>query len=452
MHTKLLTILEREIQRQKYTLDLIPSENFTSKSVRKAVGSVFMHKYAEGYPEARYYEGNEFVDELESLCIKMILKVFGLDELEWHANVQPLSGSIANLAVYNSILKPGDKILSMYLPDGGHLSHGWSYDAIKDKKNSSKKIKSQNEEMIYTGGKRKVSVVSKLYNVIQYKTDPKSNLFDYNFIEKLAQKEKPQLIITGGTAYPRDLDYKRMSEIASTVGAYYLADVAHEAGLIAGGAVNSPFNYADFVTFTTHKTLRGPRGAVIVCKKKYAEKIDKSVFPGMQGGPFQHTIAGLTQALFEADTEDFKQYAKQVVLNAKILASELMNMGFDVITGGTDKHLLLINMTGKGLSGKQISRALAYAGIISNKNTVPYEKNSPVNPSGLRIGTPTVTTRGMKEEQMRFIAEIINEVTEFAKKHADLSFEDFNKKMFDAYELREVRLRVEKLCEEFMVE
>lgn len=448
MNIKIKDLIEKEQERQQKTLGLIPSENYASASVRKAVGSVFMNKYAEGYPKARYYEGNEIVDELEEICRELVVDVMLSNDLQtvkdnWHANVQPLSGSIANLAVYNAILQPGDKIVSMYLPDGGHLSHGWSYSAKSDKGAKSK------EAMVYEGGDRKVNATSKMYHIIQYKTDPRTNLFDFDFIEELVKKEKPKLVITGGTAYPRDMDYKRMREIANSVGALYLADVAHEAGLIAGGAVNSPFQYADFVTFTTHKTLRGPRGAIIMCKKEYAEQIDKSVFPGLQGGPFQHTIAGIAQCLFEADTPEFKEYAQQVVINAKAFANHLMKKDFEVVTGGTDKHLILVRLTNKNITGKYFARALAHAGIIANMNTVPYEKKSPSNPSGIRFGTPILTTRGMKEDQMIQVVDLIDSVYQIAKNYTELPFEAFDAQMKDVFEMKEIKRAVEDLCEEF---
>ncbi|MDQ6986015.1 MAG: serine hydroxymethyltransferase [Candidatus Dojkabacteria bacterium] len=450
VHTKLLKLLEKEQERQKSTLDLIASENYTSKSVRRAVGSVFMHKYSEGYPGARYYEGNEFIDDLENLAIKMVKKVFKVDDKAWHVNVQPPSGSIANLAVYNAILKPGDKILAMYLPDGGHLSHGWSYTPTKER---TKKEKEEMESsMVYYGGKKKLTLNSKIFNVVQYKTDPKTNLFDYDFIRKLAKKEKPKLIITGGTAYPREIDYKIISEIAKEVGAYYLADVAHEAGLIAGGAMNSPFDYVDFVTFTTHKTLRGPKGAVIMCRNEYADKIDRSVIPGFLGGPLNHTIAGITQALFEADTNEFKEYSARIIRNAKALGEELKKKGFDLVSGGTDKHLLVIDLTNKKVLGKKVSRALYLAGIVSNKTTVPYEKKSPINPSGIRLGTPSITTRGMHPENMSELANIISDAVDVAAEFRKLKFTEFQEELENDYRIKELREKVRKICDQFPIE
>jgi len=448
MNLKIKDLIEKEQERQQKTLGLIPSENYASLSVRKAVGSVFMNKYSEGYPHARYYEGNEFTDELEETCREMALKVMLANDIQtvkdnWHVNVQPLSGSIANLGVYNAILQPGNKIVSMFLPDGGHLSHGWSYNSNK------KSSKEDLSEMVYYGGDRKVNANSKLYEIIQYKTDPHTNLFNFEVIAELVKKERPKLLITGGTAYPRDMDYKKMREIADSVGAMYLADVAHEAGLIAGGALKSPFAYADFVTFTTHKTLRGPRGAIIMCKKEFAEQIDKSIFPGLQGGPFQHTIAGIAQCLFEADTPEFKEYAHQVVLNAQAFANHLIEKDFEVVTGGTDKHLILVRLTNKNITGKYFARALAHAGIIANMNTVPYDKKSPANPSGIRFGTPILTTRAMHEEQMILVVDLIENVYQIAKNYTELPFEAFDAQMKDVFEMKEIKRSVEALCEEF---
>lgn len=435
------TILDAEVNRQSNTLDLIASENYTSKAVREAVGSVLMHKYSEGYPGARYYEGNENIDKIEKLAIEMVKKVFMLP-VDWSANVQPLSGSNANLAVYNAILSPGDKILSMYLPDGGHLSHGWSYGTKEEKATTD--ISSP----LYLGGSRKVNIVSKFYNVVQYKTDPKTFLIDYDLLEELALQEKPKLIITGGTAYVRDIDYKRVSEIAKKVGAYYLADVAHEAGLIAAKVLSSPIGVADAVTFTTHKTLRGPKGAVICANSEIMEKINKSIMPGLQGGPHNGTIAGIAQALFEADTQEFIDYSIQVLKNAQVLSTELKNKGFELITGGTDKHLLLINLNNKGIKGKFASYALNKAGIVTNMNTIPYETSSPLNPSGIRLGTPTITTRGFKEENTKELAELISKVIEIASVLNTENFEEFKTEIDGNPEIAIVLSRVLEICKE----
>jgi len=475
MNKKIGNIIDAEFQRQNETLGLIASENYSSKAVREAVGSVLMHKYSEGYPGKRYYEGNDEIDKLEDLCRNLAIEaMLSNDEAEtradWHANVQVLSGSIANLAVYNSVLKPGDKVLSMYLPDGGHLSHGWSYGskssivsesqgANEEERNVTLSLSKGRHDhnndlhdnpLAYLGGSKNVNFTSKLFNVVQYKTDPKTHLFDYDAIEEIALEFKPKYIITGGTAYPREIDYARMREIADKVSAYYHADVAHEAGLIAAGVMNSPFIYADFVTFTTHKTLRGPKGAVAMCRKKYAKKLDRSVFPGLQGGPFNHNIAGIAQAFSEILEPEFKDYASQVIKNAKVFADELGKNGFRVITGGTDKHLIVAEvLESKGVSGKYLARALAMANIVSNMNTVPYEKGSPSNPSGMRFGTPLITTRGMKEPEVKNIVEFISRIADVAKTYADLDFDEFQEKMSDSKVVKEVKAGVIELCRQF---
>lgn len=391
--TQIQQLIRLEEKRQKETLMMIPSENYTYPEVREAVGSVLMHKYAEGQPGKRYYQGNLNMDDIESYCKQLALEAFGLNPSDWSANVQPHSGSPANLAVYNSVLNPGDKILSMYLPDGGHLSHGWQ---LPD---------------------RKITLVSKIYNVQFYNVDPQSRVFDYEKLQKQAQEFKPKLIISGGTAYPREIDYKKISEIAKSVGAYYLADVAHEAGLIIAGANNSPFPYADFVTMTTHKTLRGPRGAIIICRNELKEQLDSSVFPGLQGGPHIHSIAGIAIALEKTKLDEFKEYASGTVINSKRLAQRLQDLGLDVVSGGTEKHLILIDLRKSGTNGWIVANALEVAGIVANRNTVPGETSSPFYPSGLRLGTQALTVRGMKEPEMDKIGEWIDVVVNHVKKH-----------------------------------
>src|SRR3989344_8845068 len=388
---KIFDLIKLEEERQRDTLMMIPSENYTYPEVRRAVGSILMHKYAEGDPGRRYYQGNEFVDQVESLCEERALKAFGLSAEKWQANVQPHSGCEANLAVYNAFLEIGDKIMSMFLPDGGHLSHGWHMDD------------------------KKITLVSKIYDVHFYRVDEKTEVFDYAAIEKQAKQVKPKLIITGGTAYTRDINYKKMSQIAKSVGALYMADIAHEAGLIAAGAMNSPFPYADVVTFTTHKTLRGPRGAVIITRKEMGEKIDRSIIPGLQGGPHLHSIAGIAIALENTRSASFKKYAKQVIANAKTLAKIFVAKGLDVVSGGTDKHLVLIDLRSKGTNGWVVAWALEIAGIIANRNTVPNDTGSPFYPSGLRLGTPAITARGMKEKEMKIIAGWVSKVIEHVK-------------------------------------
>jgi glycine hydroxymethyltransferase len=384
---KIKKVIQDEITYQQEQLKLIPSENYTYPEVLEAVGSVLMNKYAEGYPGKRYYQGNQNIDKIEDTCRERALKLFKLSKDKWHANVQTVTGSIANLAVYNTILEPGDKIMSMYLPHGGHLSHGWQL-----------------------GKDRPVSFTSKIFEIGYYHVDKESKVFDYDEIQRKAQKFNPKLIISGGTAYPRTIDHKVMSEIAHETGALYLADIAHEAGLIAADANPSPFPHADFVTMTTRKTLRGPIGSIIITRKKFAKKLDRSVFPGLQGGPMINSIAGIAIALKKAQTKAFKTYASQIISNANALAENLSNLGFDLITGGTDKHLILIDISNKQPDGLIAAHLLEAADIITNKNTIPFDKSkSPWRPSGLRIGTPSVTARGMTEAEMKEIAKFIDQ-------------------------------------------
>ncbi|MEK7622343.1 MAG: serine hydroxymethyltransferase [Patescibacteria group bacterium] len=388
---KIFSIIAAEKKRQKEQLQMIPSENFASANVMKAVGSCLMNKYAEGYPRKRYYQGNKNVDQVEEICRERALKAFGLDDKKWGVNVQPYSGSPANLAVYNALLKPGDRMMGMYLPDGGHLTHGWH---LPDKP---------------------ISITSKIYKSEFYHVDKKTLVFDYDQIEKQALKFKPQIIISGGTAYPRTINHKRLAQIAKKAGAYYMADIAHEAGLIAAGAHPSPFPYCDVATMTTHKTLRGPRGAMIIGRIELMDKINFSVFPGLQGGPHEHTIAGISVALSELMTPAFKKYAFQIVKNAKVLAAELQKGGLNIVSGGTDKHLVLVDLRNVGLTGWVVAWALEKAGIIANRNTVPYDTGSPFYPSGLRFGTPALTTRGMKEKEMQQISGWILQVINYLK-------------------------------------
>lgn len=393
MDAQILSLIFKEAARQSEVLEMIPSENYASRDVRAAVGSVFINKYAEGQAGKRYYQGNAVVDELESLCKTRALDLFGLSPTEWGVNVQALSGSPANLAIIFALLEPGEKILSMYLPDGGHLSHGWQ---LPDKK---------------------VTIQSKFWNVEFYHVDKDTRVFDYDQIEQQAKAFKPKLLISGGTAYPREIDHKRMGEIAKSVDAYYLADVSHEAGLIAGGVNTSPFPYADVVMMTTHKTLRGPRGAMIFSKKELSPAIDQSVFPSIQGGPHEHTIAGIAVALDEAEASAFAQYAKQVVKNAQALAGIFVKAGLDVVSGGTDKHLVLIDLRSIGASAWVVAWALEFARIVVNRNTVPFDTGSSVYPSGIRLGTPAITTRGMKEKEMKIIGKWIVDVIDLVKSY-----------------------------------
>ncbi|MCS6956891.1 MAG: serine hydroxymethyltransferase [Aquificaceae bacterium] len=369
----------QEYNRQFYHLELIASENFTSLAVMEAQGSVLTNKYAEGLPGKRYYGGCEFVDVAENLAIERVKKLYGAE----HANVQPHSGSQANMAVYMATLKPGDVILGMDLAHGGHLTHG-----------------------------AKVNFSGKVYRAFYYGLDPETELIDYDQVWKLAKEHKPRIIVAGASAYPRVIDWQKFAEIAEDVGAYFMVDMAHYSGLIAGGVYPNPVPYAHFVTSTTHKTLRGPRGGFILCKAEFAKDIDKSVFPGIQGGPLMHVIAAKAVAFKEAMTEEFKAYAKQVVLNAKAMAEEFIRLGFKVITGGTDSHIVLLDLRNKGITGKEAEDALGRANITVNKNAVPFDPLPPTKTSGIRIGTPAMTTRGMKEEEMRLIARLIAKVIE----------------------------------------
>jgi len=420
MDRKLWQIIEREIKRQEETLELIPSENFVDLETLIIVGSPLMNKYAEGYPGKRYYPGNKYIDEIENLAKERALKAFKLNPNEWSVNVQPYSGSPANLAVYLGLINPGETIMGLNLFHGGHLTHG-----------------------------HKVSYTGKLFNSIQYSVTPRINAdsewintdknvprinadsewiktdkddpyksvsnqyisagIDFEELEKLALEHKPKIIISGTTAYPRILDFKKFYEISKKVGAYHVADIAHIAGLVIAGLHPSPFPYADVVTMTTHKTLRGPRGAVIFMRKELEEKINKSVFPGIQGGPHMHTIAGIAYAFGRALKKDFYNYQKQIIKNSKKLAEELIKRGFQLYTGGTDNHLMIIDLKPLGLDGKTAEALLERANIIANRNSLPSD-TSPFNPSGIRLGTPAITSRGMKEKEMIKIAEFFERI------------------------------------------
>ncbi len=372
-------LLKQEETRQSGRLRLIPSENYVSKAVMIASGSCLTNKYSEGYPGRRYYEGQQVTDLIEILAVQRAKKIFKAE----HANVQPYSGSVANWAAYLALAEPGDTIMGLSLPHGGHLTHGW-----------------------------KVSVTSRIFNSIQYTVSSETGRLDYNQIEELAKKHKPKIIISGATAYPREIDFEIFGQIAKSVGAYHVSDIAHIAGLVVAGIHNSPVPYADIVSTTTHKTLRGPRGGMLLCKKQHADNVDKSVFPGLQGGPHMHTLTAVAVAMAEADTPEFVAYAKQIVKNAKVLAEGLLEHGFDLSSGGTDNHLILIDLRGKKVAGKKLAKALDRARIVTNYNTTPLDPAHPANPSGLRMGTPAVTTRGMKEDEMRQIAEFISKVAE----------------------------------------
>ena len=371
------TAIDNEVRRQHEGLELIASENFVSEAVLEAMGSVFTNKYAEGYPGKRYYGGCEFADIVENLARDRAKQLFGAE----HANVQPHAGSQANMEAYAAVLQPGDTILGLNLAHGGHLTHGF--------------------HLNFSG---------KTYRIVPYGVTKETETIDYDDLEKLAEKERPKMIIGGGSAYPRIIDFVRMRQIADKVGAIYLVDMAHFAGLVAGGAHPSPVPHAHIVTSTTHKTLRGPRAGMILCKQDYAAAIDKVVFPGMQGGPLVHIIAAKAVCFREAMQPNFRDYARQVVANAKVLADTLAAEGLRIISGGTDTHLMLVDVFSKGMLGSEAEKALDRAGITVNKNAIPFDTNPPMKPSGIRIGTPAVTTRGMKDPEMDQIAKLIREV------------------------------------------
>ncbi|MDH4358960.1 MAG: serine hydroxymethyltransferase [Candidatus Berkelbacteria bacterium] len=394
-------ILKAEQKRQVEGLELIPSENYVSKAVLEAVGSVLTNKYSEGYPGHRYYGGNFYIDQAENLAIGRAKKLFKTD---YHVNVQPYSGSPANIAVMLAVLELGDKVMGMSLTQGGHLTHG-----------------------------HKVNFSGRYYDFCQYGVDRRTEIIDYSEVEKTALKEKPKMIICGATAYPRIINFKAFSKIAEKVKAILMADISHIAGLIAAGVHPTPFGLADIITTTTHKTLRGPRGAVIFCKDRYAEAIDRAVFPGIQGGPHDHVNLAKAVAFGEALKPEFKEYGKQTVKNSQALAAKLIAGGLRLVSGGTDNHLILVDLGSLGVTGKQAEAWLDEAGITVNKNTIPYDERKPMDPSGIRLGTPAVTSRGMKEKEMKIIGEFIlrvlaskgqvtelkiikKEVTSFAKK------------------------------------
>lgn len=393
--------IKLEETRQKQGIELIPSENIVSQAVLKAMGSVLTNKYSEGYPNKRYYGGNEFIDVSEQLAIDRAKELFNAD----HANVQPHSGANANMAVFLALLKPGDKVLGLKLDHGGHLTHG-----------------------------HPVNISGQFYDFVQYNVDEQGFL-DYKEIEEIALKEKPKLIIAGFSAYSREIDFKKFKEIADKTNSLLMADVAHIAGLIVAGLHQSPFPHCDVVTTTTHKTLRGPRGGLILCKEEHKKAINKAVFPGLQGGPLEHIIAAKAVAFKEALKPEFKEYQKQILKNSKALAAELMKRDIKIVSGGTDNHLMLIDLREEKIKGKELELLLDEIGIYANKNTVPYDPASPFKPSGLRIGTPVVTTRGMKEKEMEFIAKIIAKAIKTP--------ESINKE--------ETRMEVISFCEEFRV-
>ena len=389
----------KELDRQKNKIELIASENFVSNSVMEAMGSYMTNKYAEGYPANRYYGGCENVDIVEDLARERVKELFGAE----HANVQPHSGAQANMAVYLALLAPGDTVLGMNLSHGGHLTHG-----------------------------SKVNSSGKLYNFVPYGVDKETGRIDYEEVERLALEHKPKLILAGASAYARIIDFKKFREIADKVGAYFMVDMAHIAGLVAAGLHPNPVEYADVVTSTTHKTLRGPRGGLILCKNEHAKAIDKAIFPGTQGGPLMHVIAAKAVCFNEALKPEFKEYQNQIIKNASALATELLKLGFNLVSGGTDNHLILIDLRNKNITGKDLETKLDSVGITVNKNSVPFDTEKPTITSGIRIGTPAVTSRGFNEDDMKEIAQLINMVVE----NYD---EKFN----------EITSRVKAICEKY---
>ncbi len=370
-------LIASETERQRDKIRLIPSENYVSSAVLEATGSVLTNKYSEGYAKKRYYEGQQFIDEIELTAIRRAKALFGAET----ANVQPYSGSPANLAVYFAFCRPGDPIMGLALDHGGHLTHGWG-----------------------------VSITGDFFTPIRYELHPETHLIDYDMMRELALKHRPKVIVAGATAYPRIIDFEAFASVAKEVEAIFCVDMAHIAGLVAGGAHPSPVPLADVVTTTTHKSLRGPRGGMILMKKKYRKAINKAVFPGLQGGPHNHTTAGIAVALKEADTEEFKRYAHQIVENAQHLAACLLEKGFDLVSGGTDNHLVLVDVTKRDTTGKPYAQALDAAGIVCNYNTVPFDPRPPFDPSGIRIGTPSITSRGMGKPEMERLAGWMDQV------------------------------------------
>ncbi len=403
LDSEIESALQKELERQMNGLELIASENYVSLAVLEAMGSIFTNKYSEGYPGKRYYGGNEFIDVIENLAIERAKKLFNAE----HVNVQPYSGSPANLAVYMAFLQVGDRFMGMDLACGGHLTHG-----------------------------HPLSFSGMLYSPIPYAVDRETETLDMDEVRRIAEKEKPKMVLSGASAYPRKIDFKEFAEIAKDAGAVSFADIAHIAGLCCAGMHENPVPFFDVVTTTTHKTLRGPRGAMIMCRERHAKEIDKKVFPGLQGGPHDHTNAAKAVAFREDLQPEFKNYASQVVKNAKALAEGLMDHGFRLVTGGTDNHLLLVDLTNKNVGGKEAELALDETGIYCNKNMIPFDKRKPLDPGGIRLGTPALTTRGMKESEMKEIAEFISQAIDHVN---------------DERKKKEIRGKVLELCKEFVI-
>ncbi len=388
--------LKNELKRQQNHIELIASENYVSEAILKLNGSVLTNKYAEGYPGKRYYGGCRYIDEIESYGIELAKKIFKAD----HANIQPHSGSQANEAAYRTLIKPGDTVLSMSLDAGGHLTHGYP-----------------------------INFSGQLYDFVFYKVNKKTEEIDFKEISDLAKKHKPKLILAGASSYTKIIDFKKFKEIADSVGAYFMVDMAHIAGLVAGGVHPNPCEYADVVTTTTHKTLRGARGGLILCKAKFAKKLDSTVFPGVQGGPLENQIAGKTQALFEADSQEFKEYANQVVINAKKLAKTLSKNGLRLVANGTENHTIIVEVKDSiGITGKEAESILEAIGIVSNKNMIPFDQEKPVHTSGIRLGTPAMTTRGFKEAEFEQVGNIIASIL---KDHSEENLKELSKQVKD---------------------
>lgn len=397
---KLNKLIKEEVKRQQKTINLIASENYASPEILSVLGSVLVNKYSEGYPGKRYYPGNDIYDQIENLAKERVKKMFGLTK-GWHVNVQPYSGSPANMAVYFSMLDCGEKIMGMRLAAGGHLTHG-----------------------------HRVNFSGRIYKSVQYGVELDTGLLDYNDFERLAELHQPKVIVSGATAYPREIDFKWIGRVARRVGAYHVADISHIAGLVAVGLHPSPFPHSDVVTMTTHKTLRGPRGAVIICRQELADRIDRSVFPGVQGGPHNNQIAAIALMALQNTHKSFQQYQKQILDNAEVLANALKEGGFELVTGGTDNHLMLLNLKSLNWNGKEAEELLEKAGITANRNSIPGDI-APLNPSGIRMGTPAVTARGMKKEEMKKIAEFVIKVLITKEKPAP------------------IKKKVESLCRKF---
>ena len=424
---ELFEILENETKRQEQGIELIASENYTSQSVLECLGSIFTNKYSEGLPGKRYYGGNEYIDKLERLCISRALQAFNLNDKEWSCNVQPYSGSVANLAVYFSLLEPGDKIMGLELSSGGHLTHGF-----------------------FTKNK-KLTASSKYYDSYPYKVD-KNGYIDYNELEKQAEEVKPKLIICGASAYSRDFNYSKFREIANKHGSYLMADIAHISGFVATGEMKSPFEYCDIVTTTTHKTLRGPRSAIIFFKKELEQKINDGVFPGLQGGPHQNQIAGVARQLKEVMTPEFKEYIKQVKKNAQFMCEEFKIRSYNIITDGTDNHLFLLDLKNKGISGARAEKILEYVNIYVNKNTIPGDVSA-LNPSGIRIGTPAITTLGIKDDDIieivYFIDTALNIGKSIIEKYNPSNLNEFVNFFDKEDKLKELKFSVKMFMKQF---